>query len=85
MMSRSGLRKDWRVRSNKLSTRAWVMVLKKSTAWTKRRCVESVRLYSSETDQEALAYTGGFHQDYMLVLVPELQGEDGIQQPGLLI
>ena len=30
--------------------------------------------------QEALAHSGGSHQQYVLVLVQELQGEDGVQQ-----
>ena len=35
-MSRSGVRKDRKVRSTELSTLAWVRALKKSSAWLKR-------------------------------------------------
>ena len=34
--SRSGVRKDRKARSVELSTLAWVMALKKSSAWLKR-------------------------------------------------
>ena len=33
--------------------------------------------------QEALADPGRTHQQHMLVLVQELQGEDGVQQPAV--
>ena len=35
-ISRSGIRKDRKVRSTELSTLAWAMALKKSSEWTKR-------------------------------------------------
>ena len=42
-------------------------------------------LYGGEAQgrgHEALAHSGGSHQQYVLVLVQELQGEDGVQEHG---
>ena len=44
------------------------------------------RSYGGEAQglgHEALAPSGGSHQQYVLVLVQELQGEDGVQEPAV--
>ena len=44
------------------------------------------RAYGGEAQgrgHEALAHSGGSHQQYVLVLVQELQGEDGVQEPAV--
>ena len=44
------------------------------------------RSYGGEAQgrgHEALAHSGGSHQQYVLVFVQELQGEDGVQEPAV--
>ena len=80
-MSRSGVRKDRKARSVELSTRAWVMVLKKMSAWMKPHGVSGADSGVAEgLGQEALADAGGSHQQHVLVPVEKLQGEHGVQQ-----
>ena len=78
------MRKDRKARSVELSTLAWVMALKKLSAWTKRTVVSGADGGVAQgLGEEALADTGGAHQQHVLVPVEKLQGEDGVQQTAI--
>ena len=79
-MSRSGVRKDRKARSTE-STLAWVRALKKKSAYEAHGVPDGG--VAQGLGEEALADTGGAHQQDMLVPVEKLQGEDGVQQTAI--
>ena len=83
-MSRSGERKDLKVRSTELSTRAWRHGPEEIVGVDEAHSVASADGREAQgLRQEGLAHTGGADEQDMLVPGEELQREDSVQEPAV--